>query len=110
MSGFPDTLTFSDARCLRTTLRRACAIAALAACPLLPLSAAPKVSKQKPKVEIEVPPLRLEGGRSLTYERSFSSEREVKLKRRFWTRVLDLVAGAPTFHILVRPYSVVTDS
>ena len=44
------------------------------------------------------------------YERSFSSEREVKLKKGFWTRVIDFVAGAPDYHFLVRPYSVVTDS
>jgi len=32
------------------------------------------------------------------------------LKRGFWTKVLDLVAGAPEIHNLVRPYSVVADS
>ncbi len=32
-----------------------------------------------------VPELELEGGRRLTYERSFWSEPEVKLKRGFWT-------------------------
>jgi DNA-binding beta-propeller fold protein YncE len=66
--------------------------------------------KSKPN-EIEAPrPMLLEGGRSLTFERAFSSEREVKLKRGFWTRVLDIVAGAPEYHRLVRPYGVVTDS
>jgi len=57
-----------------------------------------------------VPVLALEGGRRLAYERMFSSEREVKLKRGFWTRVLDMVAGAPDYHQMIRPYSVVTDS
>ena len=61
-------------------------------------------------VEIEIPPLTLEGGRQLAYERSFSTEREVKLKRGFWTRVIDIVAGAPEYHAMVRPYSVTTDS
>jgi DNA-binding beta-propeller fold protein YncE len=48
--------------------------------------------------------------RKLSYERSFSSEREVRIKRGFWTRLVDIVAGEPEFHSLVRPYSVVTDS
>jgi DNA-binding beta-propeller fold protein YncE len=73
------------------------------------LSAASKSSKNVPPHE-EVPPLLLQGGRSLSYERSFSTEREVKIKKGFWTKVLDLVAGPPDMHFLVRPYSIVTDS
>src|SRR5450755_2445341 len=56
------------------------------------------------------PELLLDGGRKLTYERSFSLEREVKPKRSFWTKLVDVVAGQPDFHYLVSPYSVVTDS
>jgi len=56
------------------------------------------------------PDLLLEGGRKLTYERSISNEREVKPKRGFWTRIVDVVAGEPEFHPLVRPYSVAVDS
>jgi DNA-binding beta-propeller fold protein YncE len=70
-------------------------------------------SKKKPPPTpeaVEVPALTLDGGRNLAYERSFSSEREVKLKRGFWSRVLDIVAGAPDYHAMIRPYSVVTDS
>jgi len=52
----------------------------------------------------------LEGGRQLAYERVFSSEREVKLKRGFWTRVLDIVAGAPDYHQMIRPYGIAADS
>ena len=74
------------------------------------VSASAKTSKKTDQQDISVPPLELEGGRRLAYERSFSSEREVKLKRGFWTRVLDIVAGAPDYHVMVRPYSVVTDS
>ena len=59
---------------------------------------------------VTVPDLLLDGGRKLTYERSFGSEREVKPKRGFWNRVLDVIAGEPEFHLLVRPYSVATDS
>ncbi len=68
-------------------------------------------SKQKPKPDEQaVPELELEGGRRLTYERSFGSEREVKPKRGFWNRLVDVVAGEPEFKFLVRPYSIVTDS
>jgi DNA-binding beta-propeller fold protein YncE len=56
------------------------------------------------------PELLLEGGRKLTYERSFSLEREVKPKRGFWTKLVDVVAGEPDFHYLVSPYSITTDS
>ena len=56
------------------------------------------------------PPLVLEGGRSLAYEGSFAAEEDVKVKRGFWTKVLDFVAGAPEKHRMLRPYSVATDS
>ena len=52
----------------------------------------------------------LEGGRKLSYERSFSNQREVKPKRGFWNRVLDFVAGEPEFRSLIRPYSIAVDS
>ena len=51
-------------------------------------------AKDKP-IAPRPPDLLLEGGRKLSYERSFRSEREVKLKRGFWNRVLDVVAGEP---------------
>jgi len=57
-----------------------------------------------------VPQIELPGGRKLVWERSFSSENEVKPKRGLWTKVLDLVAGAPQVHNLVRPYGLVADS
>jgi DNA-binding beta-propeller fold protein YncE len=60
--------------------------------------------------EVTVPVLLLEGGRKLVFEGTFSMEREVKPKRGFWKKVLDVVAGEPQFRVLVRPFSVVTDS
>lgn len=66
--------------------------------------------KQAVQEPVTVPQIELPGGRRLLYERSFGSEAEVKLKRGFWTKVLDIVAGAPEIHNLVRPYSVVADS
>ena len=65
--------------------------------------------KQK-TAEFQVPELLLDGGRKLTFDRSISSDRDVKVKHSFFGKVLDLVAGAPDFHFLVRPYGVVTDS
>ncbi len=56
------------------------------------------------------PELLMDGGRRLTYEGSFSSERELQAKRSFWKKVLDVVVGAPDYRRLVRPYSIVTDS
>jgi hypothetical protein len=41
------------------------------------------------------PDLLLEGGRKLSFERVFSSEREVLGKPKFWTRVFNAVAGEP---------------
>lgn len=65
---------------------------------------------KKKAADHNVPDLLLEGGRKLTYERNFSWEREVKPKRGFWNKLVDVVAGEPQFHSLVRPYSIVTDS
>jgi DNA-binding beta-propeller fold protein YncE len=66
-----------------------------------------KSAKPQP---VTVPELELEGGRRLTFERSFWAEPDVRLKRGFWSKVLDLVAGPPDFHALISPYETVTDS
>ncbi|HZD31746.1 MAG TPA: 6-bladed beta-propeller [Candidatus Angelobacter sp.] len=63
-----------------------------------------------PAVQPEGPEWLLDGGRKLTWERSFSLEREVKPKRSFWTKLVDVVAGPPDFRFLVNPYSITTDS
>ncbi len=91
-----------------TSWRRPLALVALVVSLALTASAA-----RHPKASIKqaVPPeLLLDGGRKLTFERSFSLEREVKPKRSFWTRVVDVIAGLPDFHFLVNPYSITTDS
>lgn len=75
------------------------------------LTAPPLVAASKPKTtQVEVPELLLEGGRKLTFQRSFTSDRDVRSKPGFFTRVFDFVVGAPDVHFLVRPYSVVEDS
>lgn len=72
-----------------------------------PLFAA--VHKPKPE-ELQVPDILLEGGRKLSYERTFSSDRDMQGKRGFWTKIVDLVAGEPDYRYLVRPYSIAVDS
>ena len=67
-------------------------------------------AKDKKPREVTVPVLQLEAGRKLVFERAFSSERDVETKRGFWKKVVDVVAGAPEFKSLRRPYSVVADS
>jgi DNA-binding beta-propeller fold protein YncE len=66
--------------------------------------------KKNAPVRIDIPELLLDGGRKLRFERMFSSEQEVKPKKGFWTKVVDVVIGAPDYHTMVRPYSITTDS
>lgn len=62
-------------------------------------------------VSVPAPPdLLLEGGRKLTFERAFSGEKEVLGKPKFWTKVLNAVAGAPEYHWMIRPYGIAVDS
>jgi sugar lactone lactonase YvrE len=58
----------------------------------------------------DAPELQMDGGRRLAFERSFSSEREVKTKRGFWSKLKDAVVGEPEYRSLVRPYGVAQDS
>jgi len=77
------------------------------------LAAAPAFAsndKKKNVQTVEVPDLLMDGGRKLSFERTFSDEHEVKPKRGFFTRVVDVVIGAPDYKSLVRPYSITTDS
>ncbi len=68
-------------------------------------------SSKKPKTtEVQVPELLLPEGRKLTFERSLQTDRDVRPKPGFFTKVFDLVVGKPDLHFLVRPYSVVEDS
>jgi hypothetical protein len=85
----------------------------LAIAGLMVLLAMPAAAGKHPKEtirQLSAPDLLMDGGRKLSFERSFSLEREVKPKRGFWTRLVDVVAGQPDFHYLVSPYSIVTDS
>jgi len=56
------------------------------------------------------PDLLLEGGRKLIFERSFSSELDVRGKPGFWSKLLNAVVGEPQHPYFVRPYSIAVDS
>jgi DNA-binding beta-propeller fold protein YncE len=56
------------------------------------------------------PDLLLEGGRKLTFDRALSSERDVRGKPGFFKKLVDVVAGAPDYKAMIRPYGVVVDS
>ncbi len=94
------------ARVLRQALGR-CGIACLVLVLITPAWAA---KKDEPAGIPAPPDLLLEGGRKLTFERAFGSEREVLGKPKFWTRVLNVVAGEPEYRMVVRPYSIAVDS
>jgi DNA-binding beta-propeller fold protein YncE len=83
---------------------------AVAACVLLLAASAWAGKKKEVPPEPAPPDVLMDGGRKLSFERSFSLEREVKPKRSFWTRVVDVIAGEPDFHYLVDPYSIAVDS
>ena len=93
-------------------MRRKCLgaalIAASAAILLVPaIWASQKVKTQAVPEQWE---MALDGGRKLSWERSFNSEFEVRPNRGFWNKLVDVIAGAPDYRFLVRPFSIVTDS
>ena len=124
MSGCPDGSTSSSSlwpskmeaeseHTMRGPRRQSILVRIVMVLLFLPVVALPSAAAREPKVnatEPGPPVLELEGGRKLLYERSFGSEREVKPKRGFWNRVVDVVAGEPEFKNLVRPYSIAVDS
>jgi DNA-binding beta-propeller fold protein YncE len=90
---------------LRGKLLAACMAGALLVSPAFATK-----DKKKELKQVEVPDVLMDGGRKLVFERAFSSEHEVKPKRGFFTKVVDVVIGAPDFRSMVRPYSITTDS
>lgn len=83
---------------------------ATAALVLLLLAPAYGGKRQKPSAERPWPELLLEGGRKLTYQQTFTSERDVRGKPGFWSKLVDIVAGEPDFRSMLRPYEVAVDS
>jgi DNA-binding beta-propeller fold protein YncE len=89
-------------KCLRAAL-----LGAVAALLLPPVWAGGKSTSAAPH---ELWEMSLDGGRKLSWEHTFHSESEVKPNRGFWNKLVDVIAGEPEFHSLVRPYSIATDS
>lgn len=77
---------------------------------LVVLLLAPAFARKQKAAEAPWPELLLEGGRKLTYEQTFMSERDVRGKQGFWSKLVDVVAGEPDFRPMVRPYSIAVDS
>jgi DNA-binding beta-propeller fold protein YncE len=91
---------------LKKRIQFACVVIGVA----IALATGATASKTKTEPLPGPPDLLLSGGRSLVYERTFSSQHDVKPKRGFWNKLVDFVAGAPEYRNLVRPYSVAVDS
>lgn len=66
--------------------------------------------EKKESIKVQIPVQLMDGGRKLSFEREFSNEHEVKPKRGFFNKVVDVVIGAPDYKYMVRPYSITTDS
>lgn len=95
------------ARALKASLLRLVHVACVVLLLIPPVWAASK----KEKFSQPLPPeLLMEGNRKLAFEQAFSSEREVRGKPGFWSRVVDIVAGEPAYRGLIRPYGIAIDS
>jgi DNA-binding beta-propeller fold protein YncE len=90
-----------------STLRNAAWICCLVILLIAPASAG---KGQKTSSEPSPPDLLLEGGRRLSFERIFSSERDTRRKPGFWGKIINVVAGDPDYKQLVRPYGIAVDS
>lgn len=79
---------------------------------MLMLSLAPAFAVEGPKTPAEKsrPELLLEAGRSLAYQQSIQSERDVGGKQGFWSKLAGIVAGAKEYREMVRPYGIAVDS
>lgn len=95
---------------LRGVPRQYLSAALILASAALPLTAIWASPKSKSVAAPELWEMSLEGGRKLSWEQSFNSEAEVKPNRGFWNKLVDVIAGAPDYRFMVRPYSVATDS
>jgi DNA-binding beta-propeller fold protein YncE len=75
-------------------------------------SAADKKNNEKKNNPVEPgpPDILMDGGRRLVYERVFNSAHDVEIKRAFWKKVIDVIAGPPEYRGLVRPYDIAVDS
>lgn len=82
----------------------------MAAATLILLAPAFGLERSKIPEERPWPELLLEGGRKLAYQRTLTSERDVRGKQGFWSKLASIVAGPPEFREMVRPYGIAVDS
>jgi DNA-binding beta-propeller fold protein YncE len=68
------------------------------------------LKQSTPPVDKPWPELLLEAGRKLTYMQSIKSERDVAGKQGFLSKLVNIVAGAPEFREMIRPYGIAVDS
>lgn len=88
-------------------MTRPIALAALVLSACAAIAAGPKTKTPAASV---APGLEMDGGRRLLFESDFGAGRELKPKRSVFAKLIDLVAGEPEMHYLVRPYDVALDS
>src|SRR5690349_4128192 len=91
-------------------LRKFACVAGLLVLLLVPAVASRRDKDNKKPVEPPWPELLLDSGRRLTYLQSISSEKDIKTKSGFWTKLANVVAGDPDYRQLMRPYSIAVDS
>jgi DNA-binding beta-propeller fold protein YncE len=77
---------------------------------MLSLAPAFAVERSKTPADKPWPELLLEAGRRLTYQQTIQSERDVGSKQGFWSKLAGIVAGAPEFREMARPYGIAVDS
>jgi DNA-binding beta-propeller fold protein YncE len=95
---------------IRTCGARFLFLLLLTAALLLALVPAFALKQSKTPADKPWPELLLEAGRKLTYEQSITSERDIDSKQGFWSKLAGIVAGAPEFREMVRPYGIAVDS
>jgi DNA-binding beta-propeller fold protein YncE len=95
---------------IRTRGKRALSIVLLAAALLLSLAPAFAAKQSKTPEDKPWPELLLEAGRKLTYQQSIKSERDVGGRQGFWSKLVGIVAGAPEYREMVRPFGIAVDS
>ena len=93
----------------RATVKRFVIILALLSVAVVPVNAKDKPEKQ-PKKPGPFEVALLEGGRHLDYISQLSSEQDLHTSRGFFSKMIDVIAGAPNWRRIIRPYSVITDS
>lgn len=86
--------------------KRSTALIALLTMLLLPAWAA----RHKKDAPQPWPELLLDGGRKLTYQNTFSSQRDIRGKTGLWTKLTEAVIGEPDYKQMARPYGIAVDS